>query len=535
MDYFELARGSSTIRLHKSKNLIGLRTHSPNDFRLAVSNLGPAIQWQDTEKYLGGFRLCSVNAEVGAEQVLDRLRESDLVDTGSHVFHQPESDVSYVPTGKIMIRFHPGIRSEDMQALFDKYNLKIVESRIKKTEINEYDQETHIVSVTAKSMNPLKVADALQKEEKNLVELAEPDLSTSSKLFDFNMPTDPMLIDQWHLSNSGKQYNTTVGLKVGADARVVNGWSNLGGLGSGDCILAIIDDGVDITHPDLSGLGKIVAPWDFQTGTNDPNPKTFTPATGDRHGTACAGVALADANGVGTVGAAPYCKLMPVRWSENLNDDSIEKWFDYVTANGAWIVNCSWGPQEKNYGLSTRQTEAIANCAAKGRNGLGCVIVFAAGNDSMDINDPAGGTVNGFAIHPDVIAVAASNSRDETADYSNYGKEIFITAPSSGKGGRGILTTDVLGNFTYEGQTYPKGSGQNGYYNNFGGTSSAAPLVSGVCALILSKRPQFTVADVKQAIQLHARQIGDPESYTGGRSQVFGFGCINAEDILKHI
>ena len=150
------------------------------------------------------------------------------------------------------------------------------------------------------------------------------------------------------------------------------------------------------------------------------------------------------------------------------------------------------------------------NLKRNGRNGLGCVIVFAAGNSNHDINDPDGGTVDGFATHPDVIAVAACNSRDERSNYSNFGKEISLCAPSSGMGGRGILTSDVRGTFQFHGVTYEAGYEAGDYTRTFGGTSSATPLVAGICALLLSVNPALTAKQVKEILESTARRIGDP-------------------------
>src|SRR5262249_26088908 len=162
------------------------------------------------------------------------------------------------------------------------------------------------------------------------------------------------------------------------------------------------------------------------TNTNNPSPKRFNIdiRRGDYHGTACAGVAIGNANGLGITGAAPACRFMPVRWTGTISDDSIKKQFAYVAAQGAWVVSCSWGVAADYYQPSTVMNEAIANCAQTGRGGLGCVIVFAAGNSNHDINDPGGRTFDGFAVHPDVIAVAACNSLDQKSNYSNFGKEI---------------------------------------------------------------------------------------------------------------
>jgi subtilisin-like proprotein convertase family protein len=149
------------------------------------------------------------------------------------------------------------------------------------------------------------------------------------------------------------------------------------------------------------------------------------------------------------------------------------------------------------------------------------VIVFAAGNANHDIDDPPRSR-DGFAIHPDVIAVAASNSRDRRSHYSNFGQAIWICAPSSGAGGVGIVTTDRRGSSGYQ-------SGDYTTVERFGGTSSATPLVAGICALMLSVNPDLTAVEVKEILRDTAVKI-DPQgaAYSNGHSRFYGYGRVDA-------
>jgi hypothetical protein len=527
-----LKRGNASIELVKSENLIALKPNGRTKISNILSTMPETVNLTDTEEKIGGFRLVNLQPSADLEKTLDKIRVHGLIDAGTHVYHTPQSKVSYIPTGKITLRFTPESTQEQRHAILDKYKLEILNSRLK-TSADGTSTETYIAGVTPASPNPLKVAYDLQQSE--IIQVAEPDLATPGKLAGFILPTDNLLKEQWHLNNHGIQFGTSLGLKAGADARVLQAWKNSQSLGSPSCVVAVIDDGFDLTHPDLSGNSKIVAPWDFKTNTNDPSPKAFNPDPryGDYHGTACAGVAIGNSNATGILGAAPNCRFMPVKWSQNLYDEAIEAWFGYVATHGAWVVSCSWGAVDSNYVLSTLQNEAIEKCAKEGRSGLGCVIVFAAGNSNHNINDPTGGTIDGYAIHPDVIAVAASTSRDERADYSNFGKEISICAPSSGRGGRGILTTDVSGQFQFDGMIYDAGYDTGDFTKSFGGTSSATPLVAGICALMLSVNPSLTALEVKKILEQTARPIGDLSTYVNGHSPYFGYGCINADTAVK--
>lgn len=535
MDTVTLKRGRGTVNLVKSEDMIAIRPTSQAEVAEVLAAVQDAVAPVDVGASIGGFEIVKLRATKDKlEETLDRLRSHYLVDAGTHVYHTPRNTAPIVPTGKITLRFTPDSTFDQRQKVLDENHLEIVESAVKQKNDGTM-VETYTVRTTPDAPNPLKVAEKLQKDP-GVVSLAEPDLATPGQLLAFQMPADTFLKEQWHLKNDGVQFGTSLGLKPGADARVVAAWERAQSIGSPACIVAVIDDGFDLSHPDLSGSSKVIAPWDFTTNTDNPAPKRFHPDTrrGDYHGTACAGVAIGNVNAGGIIGAAPGCRFMPVRWNSSISDDTIKRQFGYVATQGAWVVSCSWGVAADEFYLSTAMDEAIAECATQGRNGRGCVIVFAAGNANHDVNDPQGGTVDGFATHPDVICVAACNSRDEKSSYSNFGKEISICAPSSGAGGRGILTSDVRGTFQFLGVTYEAGYEAGDYTRTFGGTSSATPLIAGICALVLSVNPALTSRQVKQILETTARKIGNPESYDeNGHSTWYGYGCVDADAAVQ--
>ena len=517
MDEVVLKYGDSVMKLKKSDTLIAVKPHPGTEAR-ALTHLAPQLAEPARQQTtLGGFRLLNIKELRGAdvERTLDTLRANPAVAVGTHVYQTSDDGVPFVPTGQLYLEFTADASPEAIQELLDTHKLEILEAR---------GEHALIAQVTLESENPIKTAAALQQSP--LVLVAEPDLATPGMVKSFALPLDELLQDQWHLRNTGRHRGTTFGFRPGADARVVAAWEAARTMGDPRVIVALIDDGFDLKHPDLAGDGKIVAPRDFTRNSDAPLPDLLG---ADWHGTACAGVAVGNADSRGIVGAAPYCRLMPVRWGRELSDREIEDWFGWVMEQGAWVVSCSWGAVADVFRLSTRMSRAIARCAREGRNGLGCVICFAAGNDNRDINDPLGSSVDGFAIHPDVIAVAACTSRDQRSNYSNFGKELAICAPSSGAGGWGITTTDVMGRFMRQGVWVEAGYSPGAYTNDFGGTSSACPLVAGICALLLSIRPQLTAAEVRTLIQRTARRVGDPASYdANGHSIYHGYGCIDA-------
>ena len=533
-DTVTIRYGNNTMSLRKSTDLVAVKLKPGTEAR-AMTMLAPQLSHQrDIHAELGGFQILAVKQDAGisTNETLEVLRKSGAVSVGTHVYETSDDGVPFVPTGQLYVECEEGAPDEEIQKLFDKFHLQIVEAR---------SDKTFIIQVTPQSENPIKTAAALQQS--SLIVVAEPDLATPGGIKayaqvpgaakSFVLPADELLNEQWHLRNLGKHRGTTVGFKQGADARVVAAWESAQTLGDPMVVIAVIDDGFDLKHPDLSGEGKIVAPMDFTRNSNDPRPDLLGQ---DWHGTACAGVALGNADSKGVVGAAPHCRLMPVRWGASLSDREIENWFGWVAQQGAWVVSCSWGAAARVFRLSTRATRAISRCARDGRNGLGCVICFAAGNDSRDVDDPSGNSHDGFAAHPDVIAVAACNSREQRSSYSNFGNEISVCAPSSGAGGWGITTTDVMGRFISGGIWHEAGYSPGAFTNDFGGTSSACPLVAGICGLLLSARPSLTAREVRLTIESTARKIGSAEDYDGqGHSRNFGFGCIDAAAALQSL
>jgi subtilisin family serine protease len=521
---YSLTIGGSKVKLSRSDTQIAVRPNvgmaqSMNNRIRSIGRRAPV----ERRGRLEGFEIIDIEA---SPKELSRarasLRGTASVNQEVPVYHTSKDRVPFVPVGTIYLSFEPGVSNDAKQSILDTHTLELVAS-----EPNGF----LTVRVTKAGTDAVEVAAALQREAG--VSMAEPDLITTRRSQALVLPADEFLRRQWHLENTGTHGGESLGYKAGADARVVAAWKRLDSLGSDDVVVGIIDDGFDLDHPDLSG--KAVHPWDFGRNSSDvrPEPSLTAPGEGDWHGTACAGVAVGKAAGGQIVGAAPNAKLLPVRMNDSLSPMQVTKWFDYMTDRGAWVVSCSWGAEAEVYPLSERIAHAISRCAREGRSGKGCVVVFAAGNSGKNVNDPPH-SQNGFATHPDVIAVAACTSRDTHADYSNFGKEIWTCAPSGGQGAWNIITSDAAG-------TYVDGAGierSRGYapgdYNfNFTGTSSACPLVAGVCALVLSANPELTSEDVREIVRRTARKIGGDSEYREGHSTKFGYGCVDAESAVN--
>ncbi|QQS28749.1 MAG: S8 family serine peptidase [Sphingobacteriales bacterium] len=514
--------GNTVITITKSKKYVAIQTSEDRSL-IAAMPLTRRLSkntFKETTVPLGFFELVESQDQRpdAVNDALDELRSLPTVNMGTHVYHNTSmrDDMPLIPTGQLYVVFNNKATKTEQENLLNSLALKTIDTR---------GGGKILVEVTQNSPNPIKVTVALQNS--GLVEVAEPELQAPMNFESFILPSDSLLKEQWHLQNKGQHGNwTSTAFKAGADAKVVEAWNWLKSMGTDQITVAVIDSGFDLNHPDLKGNGnKIVAPWDFDTETPDVSPRT-----GDWHGTPCAGVAVGAANGIGIVGAAPNSKLMPMR-SVAISDTYVEKMFNHAMLNGADVISNSWGAASPGFTLSTRMLEAIRKAATQGRNGKGCVIVFAAGNSNVSISNSANpDAIMGFATHPNVIAVSASNSRDERSSYSNYGNQISVCAPSNGSGGAGILTADVGGTMVLpSGTVIDRGYDAGDYTPGFGGTSSACPLVAGVCALILSANPNLTAAQVKSILEKTTDKIGNSNDYNSkGHSIYFGYGRINS-------
>lgn len=503
MSQITVKSGKGELRLLKSQTLVGLK---PQDVHADLSEQDFVARHLHT--HLGGFQVVTVQeSEQGLDHKLDELRDRADIALGTHVYFAEGNNRPIVPTGEIYITFEQGVSEAEQTIPLEEFALELVERR---------DPLRIVARVTAQSPNPLKTAFLLQQTA--MIKTAEPDLDMPVDEYEFVSPADDMISHLWHLSNPGQVVDVNYRLKAGADARVVDAWRRLGGLGSASITIAVIDNGFDLSHPDLRD--KVVKPWDLWSNS----PSVLQGDARFTHGTPCASVALASSNGKGIVGAAPMARFMPVSGT-SFGLRATEQMFDYCLQNGADIITCSWGTTDQAFSLSPAKEEAITRAARQGRKGKGCVILFAGGNENLDF-------INFYAAHPDVIAVAASTSQDTHASYSNRGRELSVCAPSNGdwpitaaraSWDQGIDAETGVFKFWRDGRD------RGPLYKHFGGTSSATPLVAGICALILSANPDLTAREVKEILQQTADKIGLPSDYVNGHSVKFGYGRVNAD------
>lgn len=281
--------------------------------------------------------------------------------------------------------------------------------------------------------------------------------------------------------------------------------------------VAVIDEGVEHDHEDLSNVLDGYTAGNT-SGKGDPIASAYA------HGVACAGIIGGADNSIGIKGIAPNVKILPVNICTSWNS-AINK-YEYVSEESiadaiiwaserADVLSCSWGNGDGR--KSAIITLAIKKAMTEGRNGKGCVVVFASGNYAQDYNNlsfPA--SVEG------VISVGAVDKTGKIWNYSQRGKGLSLVAPSgNGNSSSDIVTTDRMGSLGYV-----KGN----YTEHFNGTSAACPQVSGVAALLLSIRPDLTAAEVKDVLQRTATDLGST-----GYDTTYGHGLLNAYASLKEV
>lgn len=263
-------------------------------------------------------------------------------------------------------------------------------------------------------------------------------------------------------------------------------------IATGDGVnVAVIDNGVDFSHPFLSPR-LLAAGWDFIDSDSDPSYETGLFAD---HGTFVSGlIAL----------FSPDCRIMPVRAFDGDGKGStyaVARAITYSVNHGADIINMSFGLEESNRAISQACNQALLN---------GVVMVAACGNNSVD-------SPTYPAALPGVIAVSGLNEQDAIASFSNYGEYIDVCAPAV--------------------NLYSTLAGEN-EWGTWSGTSFAAPLVTAVCAMVRELNPDYSAFLMQQHIRQAAATeflwgtLVSPDIYYGfGRIDAYGAVNLDTHDI----
>ena len=317
--------------------------------------------------------------------------------------------------------------------------------------------------------------------------------------------SDPLYGCQWHLDNIGDRGGT-----AGEDINVGDVWQTTTGA---NINVAVVDDGVDGLHDDLSASFDTDASYDY-TGS-------ATHSAGS-HGTRAAGVIAAGHNSAGVRGIAPGTRIRSfnaLRRSTIFNKADAMARGRVTTA----VSSNSWGPPDNGWPQRAPYVweQAIDSGLADGFGGLGTLYVWAAGNGGAD--DDSG--LDEYANYYGVLATCAVDDDGNPTIYSEPGSNLWVCAPSSSAGKPGITTTDLFGAYT----------------GSYGGTSAAVPQVSGVAALVRSVNTALTWRDVKLILAGSARKNDPGDSgWLAGASEYgsttenyefnhkYGFGVVDA-------
>ena len=354
------------------------------------------------------------------------------------------------------------------------------------------------------------------------VEYCEPDRPMAA----FFLPNDPYLATagRW-----GQPFDDLWGVKR-IDAPTA--WNTNRGTG---VVVAVVDTGVDYTHPDLAanawtnpgeipgndldddGNGYVddVYGWNFTNDDPDPMDDHF-------HGTHVAGtIAAVGGNGRGVVGVAFESRIMAVKGLDRFGSGAISALFAaivYAVDNGADVINASWGGAGRSQALD----DAVAYA-----HDVGVVFVAAAGNSAADA---AGFTP---ANSPGAVVVAASDHFDVPATFSNFGIAIDVTAPGGGDAppppDARLPVYSVLSLRSSQANTnaFDGGLVVDADYLRLAGTSMASPHVAGVAALVRAVHPELGVEDIRQILRSTADDVGGP-----GPDRNSGYGRVNAARAL---
>jgi len=348
--------------------------------------------------------------------------------------------------GRVLVKFQPQATAET------------VRSRIAEIEATDEGEIPH-VGIKVLKLPPGRAADAVARAMKSRpgVEFAEVDAFVAPD----NIPNDPYYSSQWHLAKiqGPTAWDTTTG--------------------SSSLIIAILDTGVDGTHPDLAG--DMVPGWNFY----DNNSNT---ADVYGHGTAVAGTAAAMGNdALGVASVAWNSRIMPIRISDTsgiTTYSTVASALTWAADHGARVANIS-------YIMYPSATVLAAAQYFQSKNGGG-VVTISSGN---------GGTPTTASATPYALVVGSTDSNDNLSSFSTTGSMIDLVPP-----GEYIYTTT-----------------SGGGYGAWSGTSFSAPIVAGVAALVLSVQPGLTGPQVQNILEKSADDLG-----SAGWDSSYGYGRVNA-------
>lgn len=472
----------------------------------------------------GRWRIVEVDQVNAATR--DSLAVDPMIESVQPVWRRAGKQAPCLSTGGVVIKFRPEASPAQREALLARYGL--VPAGEDRLGLNDV---VVLRLVDADAVDMIVAAELFHEPE---VLWAQSDLVCPTQVRQ-TAPQDTFFSQQWHLANTGQGGGT-----IGADIDVLQAWKISQG---GNVLVGMFDDSCDVTHEDLfsnySGLGNDLTVPPNSSQYNDPRPKDRF----NEHGTPVMGLIVAAANTIGVRGVAPLAQFSATRGvGAALSESTIAQAFSLAAADGVAVHCNSWGftdfqphPVVEESIENTYRTGRVSAVDGRPR---GMVVLFATGNFGIELQAD-----EDLSMLPFVIGVGASDARDRRAEYSNFGNNMDIMAPSNGAPDLPqMVTTDNMDASNYpddgynsggvlEGSSVPDLDNAGNYTKYFGGTSAACPVATGVAALVVSVNPQLTASQVRSILVHTSERIAETDAQyrrITRHSKTYGYGRVNA-------
>jgi len=423
-----------------------------------------------------------------------QIKISSVSDTSLSDFSNSNFTVANIPayqSNELLIKTPLGMTNNQLLSYAQSYNVLSITNLVETTPLDSALSQWRVLKFA--SGTNLEQAKAAFGSSGNY-EAVEYNYQLSINW----TPNDSQFSSLWGLNNTGQ-----TGGNNDADIDAVEAWDIQ--KGSRSVVVAVIDTGIDYTHPDLvsniwknsgeisgnglddDGNGFIDDVYGYDFANNDGNPMDD-----HSHGTHVAGtIGASGNNNLGVIGVSPNVSIMGLKFLRANGFGSTvnaARAIEYAVKMGAKVINASFG----GGGYSNLMFDALSRA-----NNAGVLFVAAAGNDRGNNNDANPRYPSNYDL-PNVISVAATDNKDQLAYFSNYG----VNTVDLGAPGVSILSTIP----------------NNGYASN-DGTSMATPHVAGAAALLLAENPSLTVTQLKQALLNSTDQVASLQGKTvsGGR------------------
>ncbi|MDO8734370.1 MAG: S8 family serine peptidase, partial [Elusimicrobiota bacterium] len=416
-----------------------------------------------------------LGAVAGAVAVAVMLLPLDALEKVKYFSPEIGKDVEVVAR-EILVKFKTGV-SENI-----KGSIRASVRATLQEKISDDEDSVEVIKVEG------DIKDVIEKFQKDpSVEFVEPNYIRYAKF----TPNDTKFSSQWSIT---KTLTTSAWDKLGGSGYIV---------GARNVIIAVVDDGIDTGHSDLSGV--LLPGMRFDGTTVTTNPSHLEGDIG--HGTHVTGIAAAVINNSKGVAGVSNSKIIPVKvlGPDGGADSDVAKgirWAAGLSVSGtttnpnpAKVINLSLGGPGKSTTLESAVTAAVNK---------GAVVLAAAGNEAQD-----GNPIEYPGAYANSICVAATDKYDKRASFSEYNSYVDIAAP-----GVAIWSTLPV--------SKDNDDGTKDGYASWDGTSMATPFVSGLAALLIAAKPSITPAEIRSILQTTAVDLG-----TAGRDDYYGYGRVN--------